>query len=940
MSKPELCHTYEFYSPEIFRLCKAGRFSLHTLSSLGFKRSIQAEQTGYSIVKPLNSNAKIPAYWIAEQDVPVYLQCIAEIESEREQTQRNKESLNQKRKDEEEQLLNKLIKADRNVFHHEKAKNPNRSVKTILALIKKNQNIIKRFDKLILAQYPWCERLDIKLNLEIDAKESVVLITHTYTLCFERHISLITKHEINNQIKQHEWDEKLVEFQVAICHLQDVFNALSTRLTQDADSFLHKSILDALNSISPGEFCLDRFKTKLQKNLHTFSTFNDITKPLSALVKDGVTLTTQTPGKTDKVGLFAHIPLGGNTVILTEITPILFTTTLDLDTSLSVIDAAAKEIERLIQYYSSAFERSAEKLKNELSTHDLLHNEISVSDYYCSKLPSQISGKMFETSLRQAEEETRNHYALLGSMKDLLLKFGRHWILSRYTHARAMQREIIIFAGPTNSGKTYRAFEEAYKGQTITYLAPLRLLAMEGYDRFLKDGKSAYLLTGEERIGSKDAPCVASTIEMCNIHRRYDCAIIDEAQMLTDPERGAAWTAALLGVVANKVILTCPESAVPLLKKLFALTQEPVTVITLERKAPLTIRDTPYTLNDITPQSAVIAFSRKAILAYKELFESRKMTCAVIYGALSPEVRREQSARFSSGDAQILIATDAVSMGLNLPIQKVVFTEHMKFNGIKEEKLSRALTQQIAGRAGRYGIVEGGEAAALSKDAHKHLLACFDKVPTFTLNAFFISLDPMMVEMIAKSINSLSLVEIYAHFTKMVSETDKDFIAYATEQQQQMFHYLDREKHHTISLANRFTLSCAPVNKVNYTYWTDAVKAVNNNVPLLLKSKDRNNDNVTQKTFNERSLQELENEVSRLSLYRWLHYHFESAFPDLDVATYSLSELNRLINLALTKKIKKLCISCGKPIPLQIHHKRCDTCFNELRASRYDDFYE
>jgi ATP-dependent RNA helicase SUPV3L1/SUV3 len=37
-------------------------------------------------------------------------------------------------------------------------------------------------------------------------------------------------------------------------------------------------------------------------------------------------------------------------------------------------------------------------------------------------------------------------------------------------------------------------------------------------------------------------------------------------------------------------------------------------------------------------------------------------------------VRRAEAARFREGEAEILVATDAIGMGLNLPIRRVVFS--------------------------------------------------------------------------------------------------------------------------------------------------------------------------------------------------------------------------------------------------------------------------
>jgi superfamily II DNA/RNA helicase len=80
----------------------------------------------------------------------------------------------------------------------------------------------------------------------------------------------------------------------------------------------------------------------------------------------------------------------------------------------------------------------------------------------------------------------------------------------------------------------------------------------------------------------------------------------------------------------------------------------------------------------------------------------------VIYGALPPEVRRREAERFATGPDHILVATDAIGMGLNLPIRRVLFSTLTKFDGEGDRTLDESEVHQIAGRAGRYGIHEEG----------------------------------------------------------------------------------------------------------------------------------------------------------------------------------------------------------------------------------------
>lgn len=52
-----------------------------------------------------------------------------------------------------------------------------------------------------------------------------------------------------------------------------------------------------------------------------------------------------------------------------------------------------------------------------------------------------------------------------------------------YPEARQMRRRIIYHAGPTNSGKTYTALTKFFKSKSGIYCTPLKLLALEIYNK-------------------------------------------------------------------------------------------------------------------------------------------------------------------------------------------------------------------------------------------------------------------------------------------------------------------------------------------------------------------------------------------------------------------------------------------------------------------------
>jgi ATP-dependent RNA helicase SUPV3L1/SUV3 len=74
---------------------------------------------------------------------------------------------------------------------------------------------------------------------------------------------------------------------------------------------------------------------------------------------------------------------------------------------------------------------------------------------------------------------------------------------------------------------------------------------------------------------------------MCPFNTPFDVAVIDEAQMLADPERGSAWTAAIMGVPARTVIILGAPDAAPMIRRIAKLCGDPLEEVRLERMGPL-----------------------------------------------------------------------------------------------------------------------------------------------------------------------------------------------------------------------------------------------------------------------------------------------------------------------------------------------------------------
>ena len=54
---------------------------------------------------------------------------------------------------------------------------------------------------------------------------------------------------------------------------------------------------------------------------------------------------------------------------------------------------------------------------------------------------------------------------------------------------------------------------------------------------------------------------------------------------------------------------------------------------------------------------------------YLSHLENLGFKVSIVYGRLSPEVRREQARKFDQGETDIMVSTDAIAMGMNLPVK-------------------------------------------------------------------------------------------------------------------------------------------------------------------------------------------------------------------------------------------------------------------------------
>ena len=318
-----------------------------------------------------------------------------------------------------------------------------------------------------------------------------------------------------------------------------------------------------------------------------------------------------------------------------------------------------------------------------------------------------------EKKRREKEEAERRDRRLF----ELVLTGIPDRYVDLYPAARAMHRHFVLHIGPTNSGKTHDAIEELMRAETGIYLAPLRLLAYEQYEKLNRAECPCSLVTGEEQYLIEGARHQASTIEMLSLKTYYDVAVIDEAQMIADRARGGAWTAAIMGVCAETVhICTAPDAEQRLIEIIKDCGDE-YTVVRHRRMTPLVYEEKMVSFpEDVQAGDALIVFSRRNVHAVAAQLQKKHIKCSIIYGALPYDVRHKQAELFAGGKTEVVVATDAIGMGMNLPIRRVVLMETTKYDGFKRRPLYYEEIAQIIGRAGRYGIYDVGYAATANGD--------------------------------------------------------------------------------------------------------------------------------------------------------------------------------------------------------------------------------
>lgn len=406
-------------------------------------------------------------------------------------------------------------------------------------------------------------------------------------------------------------------------------------------------------------------------------------------------------------------------------------------------------------------------------------------------------------------------------------------------------------------------------------------------------------------------------------------AVIDEIQMLKDTARGWAWTRALLGIVANEIHLCGEIAAADLVKEILLSSGEEMELRTYKRLTELVVETSSLnSLENIQEGDCIVCFNKQDIFSACQQIQALGIECAVIYGSLPPGTKLSQAQKFNDPNhpCKVLVATDAIGMGLNLNIRRVIFNSLIKPSvnekGEKEiELITPSQALQIAGRAGRFGTqFSTGYVTTMKADDLEVLKELLAKSPEPLQQA---GLHPTaeQIELYAYHLPNASLsnlIDIFVHLSTlddslyfMCNIDDFKFLA-------------DMIQHIPLPLRARYVFCCAPINRkapLVCSMFLKYARQYSRNEPLTVEWVNRQIGWPVSVPKTMAELVHLESVFDVLDLYLWLSYRFQ-----VRVAVVFAYQVNRFL-FRICSLIRSLSEKCKANLMKQsskvllIYHK-------------------
>ncbi|WP_282171363.1 DEAD/DEAH box helicase [Cytobacillus firmus] len=490
-----------------------------------------------------------------------------------------------------------------------------------------------------------------------------------------------------------------------------------------------------------------------------------------------------------------------------------------------------------------------------------------------------------------------------------------------YSPSVERAKKYVLHIGETNTGKTHHALEGMKSANSGMYLAPLRLLALEVYDKLNRDGVPCSLKTGEEEKTIAGSQHLSSTVEMFYEKDFYDVIVIDESQMITDKDRGFSWYKAITKANANEVHIIGSRSAKSMMLQL--LGDADIELNEYSRDIPLEVEAKEFKFSHVRKGDALICFSRKRVLETASRLQQEGHSVSMIYGAMPPETRKKQVQRFINGETSVIISTDAIGMGLNLPIRRIVFLENDKFDGTKRRTLTSQEVKQIAGRAGRKGLYNIGKVAFTKDIKRMKALLEMEDAP---VHSFAIAPTNTVFERFQRYYRDLgSFFELWDKF-ESPRGTKK---AALTEERDLYERIRGTEIEAKLGLMDLYGFLHLPFSKKE----SDLVRQWEETMYAIIDGEE-----LPEPRIKNRNLEELELTYKAIGLHLLFLYRLEQRTEALYWERLR-EEISDHVHERLKTDIKELsrkCRNCGKKLPWEHEYQICDECHSSRSRRRYN----
>ncbi|MGD0441806.1 MAG: DUF3516 domain-containing protein [Acidimicrobiales bacterium] len=321
----------------------------------------------------------------------------------------------------------------------------------------------------------------------------------------------------------------------------------------------------------------------------------------------------------------------------------------------------------------------------------------------------------------------------------------------------------VIVNTPTGSGKSLVALgahvAALASGMRSFYTAPVKALVSEKFFALCADlgAENVGMLTGDASINPA-APVVCATAEIvANMALRagagaeIDQVVMDEFHFYGDPDRGWAWQVPLLELTrAQFVLMSATLGDMSTIEQgLKRRTGRPVSLVrSATRPVPLHFeyRRTPLhaTIESLLAADQaplyVVYFTQAQVLTAAQALTSAQVTTraereaiaaaiehfrfapgfgrtlarllhhgiGVHHGGMLPKYRRLVERLTKAGLLRVVVGTDTLGVGVNMPLRTVVLSGLAKYDGSVSRLVSARELHQIAGRAGRAGYDSSG----------------------------------------------------------------------------------------------------------------------------------------------------------------------------------------------------------------------------------------